>query len=81
MSVYDHALRMNMQVSYMYDFLYMCIYKRQWPSCQAQPVVPRLPAAIDLSPSPVRHIAAVQPPIDLSPPPKKRQRVVMDLTP
>ena len=81
MSVYDHALRMNMQVPYMYDFLYMYMYKRQWPSCQAQPVVPRLSGAIDLSPSPVRHIAAVQPPIDLSPPPKKRPRTVTDLSP
>ena len=81
MSVYDHALRMNMQVSYMYDFLYMYIYKRQWPSCQAQPVVPRLSTAIDIdADSPVRQIAAVEPPIDLSPPPKKRPRTAMDLS-
>ena len=81
-SVYDHVLRMNRQVSYMYDFLSMYIYKRQWPSCQAQPVVPRLSTAIDLdADSPVRHIAAVQPPIDLSPPPKKRPRTVTDLSP
>ena len=82
-SVYDHVLRMNRQVSCMCDFLSVYIYKRQLPSCQAIPVVPRLPTAIDIDAddSPVRHIAAVQPPIDLSPPPKKRPRIVMDVSP
>ena len=81
--VYDHVLRMNIHVSYMDDFLLLYMYNRQWPSCQVQPISPRVRPAIDVDDddSQVRHIAAVHPPIDLSPPPAKRPRVVMDVSP
>ena len=81
--VHDHVLRLNRQVSYMNDFLLLYMYSRQWPSCQVQSISPRVLPAIDVDAddSPVRHVAAVHPPIDLSPPPAKRRRFVLDVSP
>ena len=85
-SVYDRKYQCVIMWSGMTSCL--CIYTNVRASCQAQPIVPRPSAVFDLDSDgspvrPVRHISAVRPPIDLSPPtPAKRvRRVVLDGTP